>query len=1646
MTDARPPPTPKEVELESRRLWASRQVPPADGSLGPENGALLRQFLGTFAPGDPAALVAHRAVSADVDARYLALSGRRVLGTLRREGWPPEELDPSVHALLVALGIWTGGTRGKPWEAADWHAGVQGMVSRLAQRGVLVVRDGPLRVCTTCAAPRSPERIIYQQELGDAYLVRFPLRGSDPPVDALAWVDAPWRLLATSALLVNPDVTYAIADYVRKDASVRLLTARSSLDRLKTWLPGATLTLVEEHAGRELVGRPYAYPLRHEFPIGGDLAPPAGTIQAVADVGDSGTGIVPLIPGHGGTDAQIAERLGISGWPLLTPHGQLDPTLMHQYSGLDVETANEFVARDLTESGAVLARLRVLRGVPYCAVCGHPLVWMPGRAWCLEIKNLPAEEINRYARLLPGDRPIGQIEVTPWPVSETVSSVAPVAISLLECGRCERLDAPQGSLKCPCGGNRRLVSRRLLPSIAGTFSAWARNEPVSPADSVRVYANERRRAATLVHHLAAMAGVRGAVADVGLTLVPTVGGIDIGGLIDAHGADAVRAAFVRAEFSEGTSGTFPERCRQEAARLARLRALAAEVLARCGGSGRAGELSEPTAASDRELEPEDRAILARWARAKLLVIAEYTRWNPAAAQRHIYRFVGGELEQYRSFVHPRLELDDMPQSKRAALRTLAHVLRSCAVVLAPIAPFTAESIHRTLVEETLSLFERSDLSSDSAVDERLAVAWDRWHDVVAATDRFRRVRHIAPTTVLPSAVLVIASDSDAERLRGDRSVIEKLARVARLEVGSPGSPWAGRRRRLVAVEAEIQRAYPSLARPIIHLINRLPPRRAGEDAKSEELSVVVQGQPRLITPAMVTTVDVLPERTIPVPFALGEMYLEAPAAGPDTRSAPPPLSPDAFWLLRRVDHALHRNPAQAGDAPRVALAVAVDPLATELRENATTIARYLGLAELRVIDRSEEARPHGRITGRTRTGAGWWVSIPGLSRSTRPVKHRPAHAPSRRIPLPVVSDSELGEVDYADDAVVAQGEAVRNLGQELDGLLAAPLLGPSKVAIAWDAGLRSVQQFSDAPFDTLVAIPGFGRSVASTLYSKLGKPVPRPPPFARTHSRLPRTTSSERTATTSAAAPPMPAADERYAPPAPARVERRAIIVAPPVVPARTEPTWVPALVPPAAIVAVPIPEQRPTPRIEPESPGIEPIAPSNETLGPAVAVPAPDSSAAPTTDAPAPGQIPGDVAPSAEPPTTAPAPSTPPAETPAPEAAPPEDIIPEQIRAEAVLPAAAPVVPGSEAAIESGDTTVESAPPAEVADEPEDAASVPNVSLAPEEAIVAPGPAVVEPEPVAAAMTAPEPESPVDGGDIDASLAPEETIVAPGPTVVEPAPAAAAMTAPEPESPVDGGDIDASLAPEETIAAPGPAVVEPAPLAAATTFPEPESPVDRGDTEAETAPPDLGTAAAEEVPSAPTFEPQAPEPVPPTPIAEPPAVEAPPAPVPEPVPPPTGLEVDLSESLLPALQPFLEETGAGHHGMAIVREMPERIRAHVGPRPVVVYWLTNLVRDRTIKPNDLSAVAERFTRALDTESVTAIFFEGVEYLVRIHGIDRIVELLQNLDASLRAHEARGWLHLSPNLIPESDVGRILSGLGQTRPVPADSGAPGAAG
>jgi len=1560
---------PLAVEAAARALWAARRLPPADGTIGAGDSPRLWQFEGTFAPGDRTELIAQRAVAADVDARYLALSARRAVGTLRRESF--RGLDPAVEVgpVLAALGVWTGGAEGRPWDGAERADGLQRMASKLAREGLLVVRDRSMRICPRCATPRTPERMVYQEELGPTYLVRFAIRRGEREVHALAWVDAPWRLLGTSALLVNPDLPYVVARHQRRGAEEWILSSRSSIERLRGWLPGTEIEVAEEIAGRDLVGLPYGYPLRHEFPIGGTLTPPAGTLQPSREVGDTGTGIVPLVPGHGGTDAQIAEALGVPGWPLVTAKGQMDLTLMHKYSGLDLRSADEFVVRDLAEGGALFAELRVRRGVPRCAICGTAMVWTPGRGWCLEPGRLPAGLSALFARLLPGEPPFAGLE-SAWPASESGTATGIGTVQLRECSKCERLNGPDGPTECPCGGRTRVVSRRLLPSIAGAIHAWARQNPIPPSDGARLYVGERRRTPALIHNLVAIAGLDQPLTDLGLTLLPTFRTDDLAGLIAAHGADAVRAALVRSESSTRASAPFADRVEQEHRRLERWWQLAAGVVAACDDALLAA-FSRPIAVALRDLEPVDLALVARWERVRLQALADYDRWAAAAAHRRLGRFLDTDLAEYAQLVRVRLRPAGSPPSKQAALRTLVHVLRGSTTLLAPICPHTAEGIHRALVRDGASLFEEAPTGVDRALmDEERARAWDRWLSVVRAIAEFRRSLRIPGSTPLPAAAIVVESDEVGDQYRSALATLESLARVGHLEIGSPRQPWAGRRREVRPLETEIQRAYPSMAAQMIAILRRMPPRTARGSPAGGEFSVVVGSNTYQLSSRMIGYTDTLPERYVPVPWSGGEIYAQLPTALES--AAPPPLTPDGFWLVRRIQQRLRRLGPLAGGARPVVIVSAGEPLLGELLGARERIAKFLGLAELRVSAEVAEAAPPGRTWGRTRTGVRWWFHVPGAPVFVRAQKTRRPRGHARRVPE-VGGDDLTGEVDYADDAVVAESEMIRTLGQELDGVLGLPLLGPAKVTAGWSAGLRSVDDYGHAPFEQLVDLPGFGVAIAERLRGRLGAPVPARPRRVRTVRRAP-------TAPVRAVAPP---ASPTPAEPPSARPE--------------------PPAAPPAA--------QSPSP----------PSVPSN------VATPAPEPS--PETAAPPPAPLPA--------PVEAMSPSEPLPESPAPSPAPP----PPEPGPTASAPTAAMEPVDAPTAVEPSPS--EAAGPTSPEPLPEPPGAVGETSEAPVVEPPAPGPDTIEPAPTMDGLT-------LDTEDREIPEVAERTDELP---LLGPEAPSETGSAPPTEVPVDAPSVPPS--PPETPPGPTPVPVAPVPAAeeappveAAETAPSPPSAA--GAPEA----PEVGTEAAmetqplpEEAPAAETPETETPlpedEPMPAELAVEEPAL--PPEPAPEPPtleaavpPPPSGIEAMVGPLWLPSLQQFLDATAAGHHGLCVVRESPERIRAYVGARPVEVYWLTNLGRGQTLKPGDLDGLAAFLERALAEQQVTAFFFEGVEYLVQLHGIEKLLARLVAFDRSAREHDARAWLHLNPNLLAPADLQRLVDLFGR----PAAGAAP----
>jgi hypothetical protein len=1674
------------VETEVQALWRARRLPPAGGMLGPSTGPAVRQFEGSWTQGDFPSLVAHRALAADIDARYLSLVGRRAVGTLRRGSGPGRPGPSAIPALLTALGIWVGGDGGGPWDPEDRSAGVQTIVGRLASKGVLVTRDEAFRLCPSCGAPRSPERILYNEQEGDTFLVRFPVRVGDSTANALVWVDAAWKLLGTSALLVNPQLRYVVAEYRRRDEHELILTSQSSLARLRAWIPDAQIEVVEEKAGRELQGLPYSYPLRHEFPMGGDLAAPSGTILAANDVGDSGTGVVPLVPGHGPTDARIAAQAGVTGWPLVTPKGKLDFTLMHKYAGLDLDTTNEFIERDLAEAGALLARLRVKRGVPHCTLCGTPLLWVPGRAWCLEASRLPPERRATFTRLLPRESLPGQMEVAPWPVSEATSTEDAGAVALLECTHCDRLSAPDGPTTCPCGGQRTLVRRHLLPSSGAAFSGWARFDPFPDGDSVHLYVGHRRRVPSVVNHLAALCGVDGAVGEVSLTVLQTVAETDVAELVEAHGADAVRAAIVRSGPLDAGGGRVGDRCRQEARRIRRWWTLSREVLALCDPAMLA-TFARPIGEFYGELEVEDRAILARWERTRVLALSHYDQGAPGLVHRRAFRFLENDLVEYRALVQPRLGLSGTPTTKRAALRTLAHLMRGLAEVLAPLLPFTSEAVHRAFSDERTSLFERPLSGLDrSLLNDDLYAAWDRWRAVVRSLDRFRGSLGIPRSTVLPSVALVLPADDAAARFRQEKEVLARLARVQRLEIGSPKEPWAGRQRAVRPIESEIQKAYGSQASQIIHLLARMPARRWEAALGQEELSVVINGLPRRVFPSMVTLSDSLPERVVPVPWPLGEMYAEVPAGVDLGRTAAPPLSPDAFWLVRRLEGRL--RPAVNGGAPRprVAIVTTKDPLASELRAAAEPLARFLDLTELRVVTASEGAVPPNAICGRTRTGDRWSVHVPDLPARARRRKQR---APGARLPRVSVAVSEsptlTKEVDYADDAYIAHEEEVRVLGHELDDLIGLPLLGPAKVAAAWDHGIHSVEDLRQTPFETVAAFPGFGGPVAALVVSRLGGSVP---PAAPRHARQPGATRKIRST-------------ELEVVPAPIAPEERPVIALSP----RRSPPAIPSEVlrpvpapPPEALTPPPTPIPEP-PKVEPEPvlppPPVGEVA--NQTPSAEVSAPLTSSipNAAESTAPPVPEVAPPDttisgdenadvvprhepisepVLPAAEEPAEEPPvreaesvlpeePTVPTESLPAPESEPPlpPDAVP---RPDVEY---SPPLPEEEPPSSTGEPT----PPAESTPAPED--SSPQAPLLetplpgpagdagphgestedgghgePSEAVPTPPPPAAAPEPEEA--PAPEtlpvpPTEPVAGERLpvgeDESLAEEE---APPPPSED-----SGDGTPPPESLIESGETELpaeapppSTLPESEAAAPATTLEDgPTEPGVVETIPPPET------RPPESGPPEPSVEIAPEVAVGP--EPLSPEPPagpsPPQEVSPPllvrpvvppsvPEPEIPPllAPAPEPAPPvpPSGVELTVGDSIVAALNGFLESTAAGHHGVCVVRESPERIRARVGSRPIEVIWLTNIGRGPALRPSDLDGVWSFLCRKLFEERVTAFFLEGIEYLVRLHGADAVLTGLVEFDRLARENDARVWVFLAPALMKPADIDRFRGTFG----------------
>lgn len=1084
---------PRAIEPDVRKFWGARSLPPVSGPLGPPNGPRIHQMFGTISPDEPSVALLQRAVLADVEARYLAQSGRRSSGRilLRTLSTAAPRLAPVE--LLQTAGVWIGGGRVEPIPVPADAPRLQAMLERLASLNLLVSREMPMRSCPRCRTPRTPEGILYQEEQGPAYLVRFPLSGTSPRTSLIVWTDALWKLLGTTATLVHPDIPYVTARYRRRGSEERIVVTRSSLDRLKAWLPGSDFEVEGEQRGADLEGRRYDHPLATESPVLAEPVEPAGSVHGSTEVTDSGTGIVALVPAHGASDAAVARTLGITGLPVLDPDLTLTKSLMHKYQGLPVDTAEAFVLRDLNESGYLFAQLTVHRGVPYCAVCGTALIWEAGRAWCLEPGRLPPERLDLFSRLLPNEPLPPSTETVPWPVSERGEALEESAPTLLECISCGRLAPVTASRACACGGARQRARRRLLAIFRESLTPWARESPLPAGEGVRLYVPDRRRVPALIHNLVAMEASDAHPGDVRLSIFPTLPSPeDVATVGATEPYDALRAALVGLGATpRGGMATLPDRRKHESRRLRKLWQVVRQLqlaMARDGYARARGSITLQL----REALEEDRAFLSLFERMRIEVLRLYEAGAAAKAQVRLARFFDEDIRDgYLPLVRRRLDAPGLPAEKSAAYDVLVYVLPLWVELYAPIAPFTMEAVHRSLRGESESVFDRPFTPTQEVMlDPKAERAYRRWKSVTRVLNRARRHLGLPGQAPLDKIVLFIRDEKAAGEMRNAAATLARLTNVGTIEIASPNEPWEGKRVTAVPILPAIQRVFGADTARVVRLLAGLSGRRIQDGIQSRSLQVAVEGRPVQILPTMVEFIETLPEGVLPIPWELGELFvLVPPGARARTDDQPPALSPDGFRLLRLIRRRLRRQPSEAPLPPLSVLATG--RLAEEVERNAAALARILKVPSILLVRSDDGFREGETVHGRSGRGERWVVWLPGVARPGTRRKSRPTKAaPSRIRRTRGLPTPESPVVDFLSEPILDREAHIDDWVGRLDTGLGRPFIGPSKLRFAWESGLHTFDDLIHAPFDRLAQVPGFGPLLAAEIVRHYGGEVP----------------------------------------------------------------------------------------------------------------------------------------------------------------------------------------------------------------------------------------------------------------------------------------------------------------------------------------------------------------------------------------------------------------------------------------------------------------------------------------------------------------------------------------------------------------------------
>ncbi len=283
--------------------------------------------------------------------------------------------------IITRLGRWVDFSRDYKTMDLTYMESIMRVFHDLWHKGLIYEGERVVAYCYRCQTPLSN----FEARLDDSFrprqdpsvTLRFKVKDGEVPTYFLAWTTTPWTLPSNVALAVGAEIEYERLRLDGEDyyiASARRHAYKKQLDKA---------ICIEKVPGAALEGMKYE-PL---FPYFANTPNAFQVLLADFVSTEDGTGIVHIAPAFGEDDFKLGALHSVPGPNPVDSAGCFTAEVC-DFAGQMVHDANPHIIKHLKERGSLIKQETVDHNYPHCWRDDSPLIYRSISTWFLNVEKI----------------------------------------------------------------------------------------------------------------------------------------------------------------------------------------------------------------------------------------------------------------------------------------------------------------------------------------------------------------------------------------------------------------------------------------------------------------------------------------------------------------------------------------------------------------------------------------------------------------------------------------------------------------------------------------------------------------------------------------------------------------------------------------------------------------------------------------------------------------------------------------------------------------------------------------------------------------------------------------------------------------------------------------------------------------------------------------------------------------------------------------------------------------------------------------------------------------------------------------------------------------------------------------------------------